>query len=347
MKTGSISHSLFRSGVAAILGGLLLSPPVVLAATYGTGANVGGVGTGSGGTGCSYPSPSCNYGYDSLNPSYNFNATSASSTSPLSSSANGNNDPASVYSIGSSSSTAGIGNLHAYATATSLGTDPFTTTAEAHARAYWNDTLTIASSTLAPGTPVDLIGNLHLGGSLTISDPTALSDNVNAQFSFGWNTNLYPYTTSAQPCQASITGGYIGTYPNGYYGLVTSGSLPCDNPFTIHTAVGDVVRINGTLDVQAYAKSGLTSNSWVPPYDPFPPSTATADFSSTGSLSLQSPSGVTFVAASNATYAPVPLPPAVWLFGSGLLGLVGIARRKARSTRTAMKHVTNMRGEVS
>jgi hypothetical protein len=27
---------------------------------------------------------------------------------------------------------------------------------------------------------------------------------------------------------------------------------------------------------------------------------------------------------------PVPLPPAVWLFGSGLLGLVGIARRKVR-----------------
>ena len=25
----------------------------------------------------------------------------------------------------------------------------------------------------------------------------------------------------------------------------------------------------------------------------------------------------------------VPVPPAVWLFGSGLLGLVGIARRKA------------------
>jgi hypothetical protein len=25
---------------------------------------------------------------------------------------------------------------------------------------------------------------------------------------------------------------------------------------------------------------------------------------------------------------PVPIPPALWLFGSGLLGLVGIARRK-------------------
>ena len=30
------------------------------------------------------------------------------------------------------------------------------------------------------------------------------------------------------------------------------------------------------------------------------------------------------------TTAPVPLPPAVWLFGSGLLGLIGVARRKTR-----------------
>ncbi len=30
----------------------------------------------------------------------------------------------------------------------------------------------------------------------------------------------------------------------------------------------------------------------------------------------------------NVSVAPIPLPPAAWLFGSGLLGLIGIARRK-------------------
>ena len=35
---------------------------------------------------------------------------------------------------------------------------------------------------------------------------------------------------------------------------------------------------------------------------------------------------VTYVAA---TINPVPVPAAVWLFGSGLIGLVGVARRKA------------------
>ena len=35
---------------------------------------------------------------------------------------------------------------------------------------------------------------------------------------------------------------------------------------------------------------------------------------------------VTYVGA---TLNPVPVPAAVWLFGSGLIGLVGVARRKA------------------
>ena len=30
----------------------------------------------------------------------------------------------------------------------------------------------------------------------------------------------------------------------------------------------------------------------------------------------------------NGTSAPVPLPAAVWLFGSGLMGLVGVSRRR-------------------
>jgi hypothetical protein len=37
-------------------------------------------------------------------------------------------------------------------------------------------------------------------------------------------------------------------------------------------------------------------------------------------------SGVLFV--DDARLTKVPAPPALWLFGSGLLGLVGIARRK-------------------
>jgi hypothetical protein len=43
--------------------------------------------------------------------------------------------------------------------------------------------------------------------------------------------------------------------------------------------------------------------------------------------------GTAFLSASGLvlTGAPVPLPPAVWLLGSGLLGLAGVARRKAKA----------------
>lgn len=60
---------------------------------------------------------------------------------------------------------------------------------------------------------------------------------------------------------------------------------------------------------------------------------AATDFGNTAQLSLIVPEGVTWHSASGAFLvpAPVPVPPALWLFGSGLLGLVGIARRKRAS----------------
>ena len=42
---------------------------------------------------------------------------------------------------------------------------------------------------------------------------------------------------------------------------------------------------------------------------------------------LQDPSALVLT-ISNVDFAPVPLPAAVWLFGTGLVGLIGLARRK-------------------
>jgi hypothetical protein len=56
---------------------------------------------------------------------------------------------------------------------------------------------------------------------------------------------------------------------------------------------------------------------------------ASADFYNTSAvrfLSLDVPEGVTWTSESGQFL--VPLPPALWLFGSGLLGLIGMARRK-------------------
>jgi hypothetical protein len=56
-------------------------------------------------------------------------------------------------------------------------------------------------------------------------------------------------------------------------------------------------------------------------------STAKVSFTNVGTASL-SASGLTLTGTSSPP--PVPLPPAVWLLGSGLLGLAGVARRKSK-----------------
>ena len=57
------------------------------------------------------------------------------------------------------------------------------------------------------------------------------------------------------------------------------------------------------------------------------PNTGTCNYQDPFTVTL--PAGVTFTSASGQFLtAPVPVPAAVWLFGSGLLGLIGVARRK-------------------
>lgn len=54
------------------------------------------------------------------------------------------------------------------------------------------------------------------------------------------------------------------------------------------------------------------------------------DLMNTAHVTFDLPEGVYLTSALGGTFgAPVPVPAAVWLFGSGLLGLIGVARRKA------------------
>jgi hypothetical protein len=52
------------------------------------------------------------------------------------------------------------------------------------------------------------------------------------------------------------------------------------------------------------------------------------DLSNTYTISLVLPSGIGYTSSSGVFLSAVPIPPAIWLFGSGLIGLVGVARRK-------------------
>lgn len=77
------------------------------------------------------------------------------------------------------------------------------------------------------------------------------------------------------------------------------------NMFTVHTA-----HVNGDLDGHRTSNDFLTSD---------------ADFASIlGSI----PSGNTFGTITYVNWSPVPVPGAIWLMGSGLLGLLGFFRKK-------------------
>jgi hypothetical protein len=61
---------------------------------------------------------------------------------------------------------------------------------------------------------------------------------------------------------------------------------------------------------------------------PAPDDTVTVDFNV---LVLAPAGGAGFFDTASFDVAAIPVPAAVWLFGSGLIGLVGVARRKVRS----------------
>ena len=91
--------------------------------------------------------------------------------------------------------------------------------------------------------------------------------------------------------------------PNGAAGVI--GSFLIDNDWTVTDGV--------TFEFLVGLKAGASGGEKIYIDDP---------------VSIQLPSGVTFTSASGSTYTPVPLPSAIGLLGSGLLGLIGMMRRR-------------------
>ena len=56
--------------------------------------------------------------------------------------------------------------------------------------------------------------------------------------------------------------------------------------------------------------------------------TLVSDFGSTAQLGVVLPAGYSFTSESGVLLSAIPIPPAFWLFVSGLLGLIGIARQE-------------------
>lgn len=133
-------------------------------------------------------------------------------------------------------------------------------------------------------------------------------------------------TSSTISSQNSVLGGTITALNNN----ITNG---VDIEGTAPSAAGvwDANVTSNNASVLGGISTAITGTGTVALYD----ITGTGSVSSKlntvtlGTVSLSS-SGLVF-ATSSVAPPPVPLPPAVWLLGSGLLGLAGVARRKAKA----------------
>ncbi len=117
-------------------------------------------------------------------------------------------------------------------------------------------------------------------------------------FTAGLNTDvtaggLQPLQTAAETTAASYSANAASKY--GWFGAP------------------DLSAVGGTAQQLFGFTGGGTTTSYLQSY-----LLGTATLSSTGTLTF----------AGNSSGAPVPLPAAVWLFGSGLMGLVGVSRRR-------------------
>jgi hypothetical protein len=119
------------------------------------------------------------------------------------------------------------------------------------------------------------------------------ADSNGGQFSGNWDPVSSFFTGVDSTGPGSISGLYVGSW-DGLSGLQAIGQLN----FTLGTGVS-----NSIISLDAAAIGGSWSS-----YD-------IGDFTNTYEGAIINPSAV-------------PVPAALWLFGSGLLGLVGVARRR-------------------
>jgi hypothetical protein len=171
------------------------------------------------------------------------------------------------------------------------------------------DTVTVLSSSLPAGTPVDLAVTPHLDGTAAVSDTTV--GLAGGELFIAWTGS------TGATCGVSVGNGAL-------FGGGLDGSGRCGTfPITIHTSVGSSLVLNSSIDVRVQ----LDPSAAVPAVN------GTANFIGTAFVILTPPSGVTLSSAAGTDYStpPVTTPePSTWLLlGSGLAGLAAWRRKKA------------------
>lgn len=151
-----------------------------------------------------------------------------------------------------------------------------------------------------------ITGTMGLTGAFTASGGTDLSDATTLDL------NSAVGTSADGDIGTTVGFGSIGTVNNSPF--VFNPSAPVINLLEIggwQIDLGTITIVDQTTSLLTLAGTGTISGN---AFDPTPTEWSLSANATGGSYSM--------------TIAAVPVPAAVWLFGSGLLGLIAVARRK-------------------
>ena len=153
-------------------------------------------------------------------------------------------------------------------------------------------------------------------------DSTTKTSNYNLYI--GGASGVVPTSEGGGIAGTETNLGYFFTYYNPPPGKATTGSGSTGNPFSYYTLFNDggAGDFGGLLDQNIEVKDGqkvtIYNLNWAT-------ATSNAVTTTTGISALESNGTITVYGTGGAA---APIPPSVLLMGSGLLGLVGIGRRK-------------------
>lgn len=189
-------------------------------------------------------------------------------------------------------------------------TSSFSGGADAGFDGSWYDVLTVASPTLAPGTPVNLLFTLTTAGSLSCSGNPANPSAAVADVNNSVGTLAFSLAYSA--------------YAGGGQTPCDGGSMTIDNVQTgiLGTTVGAILNVGGAASWTATAAGGANEIQTVAD----PPDSTTYIDALNSNVTLVSGSGHSYSAP---VLAAAPEPGSLALLGTGLLSALCFRRKQA------------------